>query len=589
MSAINIISLLGGLALFQYGITLMGDGLNLVAGNRLEVVLYRLTSNRLSGVLLGVLVTAVIQSSSAVSVMCVGFVNAGLMHFGQAVSVILGSILGTSVTGWVICLSHLGGGGGWVELLSTTAITGVVAFIGIILRKFSKKASRQHVGDILMGFAVLMFGMSAMSTAMEPLRENETFLTLMVSLSHPLLGFVVGAVFAAVVQSTSAAVGILQALSLTGALSFAGAFPLLLGIGVGGALPVLLGAVGANVSGTRTALAYLVIDLLGALIVGTVFYTLNAIHPFPFMDAKMGIVDIAALNTAFRLVTVLILTPFIGVIENLTSRLVPEKPQEVEKTAAEEFRLEDRFIRYPALALEQSHEVVDEMADHARKSLLDAIALQEHYSEAGYRGVCEQEELVDRYEDALGSYLLRISPTELTEQQNESLHEYLHTITDFERISDHARNLAESAKEMAEKGVEFSQVTERELKVMSSAVIEIVDMTIRAFVDDDLELALKVEPLEEVIDVLCDELRDHHINRLQQGITTLQQGFVFNDLLTNYERVGDHCSNVAVAMIELAHDLFDTHEYLDSRKLIRDQAFDENYEIFRARFSVDDL
>ncbi len=587
MSFLNYISLLAGLAFFLYGITLMGDGLNLVAGDRLESVLFRLTKNRARGILLGTLVTAVVQSSSAVSVMCVGFVNSGLMQFVQAVSVILGSILGTSVTGWIICLSNLGGGGGWVELLSTAAITGVVAVIGIILRKFSKNQTKRHFGDILMGFAVLMFGMSTMSAAVEPLRYSETFLQLMVSLSHPLLGFMVGAVFTAVIQSSAAAVGILQALSMTGALSFAEAFPLLLGIAVGGALPVLIGALGANLNGVRTAVAHLVIDVLGALLCGCVFYALHAIHPFAFVGRPVDIVDVAAMNTAFRFVTVLALAPFIGAIEKLTDALVRAPAAAPAEQKVPAVVLEERFIRYPTLALEHSRQRIVEMAEHARESLAGAIALRGDYSEEGYLHVCDLETLIDQYEDALGSYLLRITPTELNAKQNEDLHKFLHTITDFERISDHARNLAESAREMFEKRIEFSQASERELKVLSAAVTEVADMAVNAFVADDAELALQVEPLEDVIDSLCDEMRNHHVDRLQQGICTLQHGFVFNDLLTNFERVGDHCSNVAVALIEIRQDLFDTHEYVDSLKLIKDEAFGKNYERFRAKYSLD--
>lgn len=587
MSALNVISLLGGLALFLYGITLMGDGLNLVAGNKLEVVLYRLTSNRFKGILLGTLVTAVIQSSSAASVMVVGFVNSGLMQFGQAVSVILGSILGTSITGWIVALSSVGGGSGWVELLSTTAITGIIAVIGIILKKFCKKQLQHHVGDILMGFAVLMFGMSAMSSAVEPLRDSPTFLSLMVTLSNPLLGFLVGTVFTAIIQSSAAAVGILQALSLTGALEFGQAFPLLLGIAVGGALPVLLGALGANRNGVRTATAHLIIDVLGAVFCGGVFYAIHAIHPFSFLESKVSIVDVAAMNTAFRLVTVLALAPFIGLLEKLTCLLVKDgKAPEQAPSPAEQLQLEDRFIRYPAVALEQSHRVIDDMAVHVRRNLLDAMALLTEFTEEGYRQVQETEALVDIYEDTLGSYLLRISPTELTAAQNEDLHQYLHTITDFERISDHAMNIADSAREKAEKQIDFSQASEHELDVLRRAVSEILELTISAFVDHDMELALQVEPLEELIDGLCDEMKSHHIDRLQKGICTLQHGFVFNDLLTNYERVGDHCSNIAVAMIELAHDVFDTHEYLDSLKQIKDAAFAARYQEFRDKYSI---
>ena len=588
MSALNVISLLGGLALFLYGITLMGDGLNLVAGNKLEVVLYRLTSNRFRGILLGTLVTAVIQSSSAASVMCVGFVNSGLMQFGQAVSVILGSILGSSITGWIVTLSSVGGGSGWIQLFSTAAITGIIAVIGIYLRKFSKKQLHHHIGDILMGFAVLMFGMSAMSEAVRPLQSSETFLNLMQNLTNPLLGLLVGAVFTAIIQSSAAAVGILQALSMTGAITFGAAFPLLLGIGIGGALPVLLGALGANHNGVRTAVAHLLIDILGAVICGGVFYLIHAIHPFPFLNRTVNIVEVAAMNTAFRFVMVLTLAPLIGLLEKLTNFFVRSAPQEAEQEeAAEDFSmLEDRFIRYPALALEQSHEVIVSMAKCAKDSLMEAIALLGAFSQEGFDTVGGLENLVDRYEDALGSYLLRISPTELTTQQNENLHKYLHSITDFERISDHARNIAECAQEKDVKQIDFSAAASHELSVLSAAIIEVMTITIRAFVEDDVELALKVEPLEELIDDLCDEMRSHHIDRLQKGICSLQDGYVFNDLLTNYERVGDHCSNVAVAMIELSHDVFDTHEYLDSLKLVRDQNFSKNYEEYRGKFSL---
>ena len=587
MSILNIISLLSGLALFLYGITLMGEGLNLVAGNKLEVVLYRLTSNRFKGILLGTLVTAVIQSSSATSVMAVGFVNSGLMQFAQAVAVILGSILGTSVTGWIVALSAIGGGSGWVELLSTAALTGIVAVVGIILKKFCKKPVQHHLGDILLGFAVLMFGMSVMSAAMEPLRDSERFLQLMVSLSNPLLGFLVGAVFAAIIQSSAAAVGVLQALAMTGALSFGEAFPLLLGIAVGGALPVLLGALGANINGLRAAVAHLLIDFLGALLCGVLFYAANAIHPFSFVDKPVSVVEVAAVNTFFRLFTVIVLSPFTNPLEKLCRLLVRGKTVEGKETSGEPvILLEDRFIRYPAVALEQSRRAVDDMATLVKDDLLGAMQLLIHYSEDGYKAVQEKEALADHYEDALGSYLLRITAMEMNEAQNEALHKYLHTITDFERISDHANNIADCAKEIHEKKISFSPASIRELEVLGGAITEIITMTVQAFITEDTQLALRVEPLEELIDGLCDEMRSHHIDRLRQGVCTLQNGFVFNDLLTNYERVGDHCSNVAVAMIELAADVFDTHEYLDSLKSIKDEAFAQSFEEYKRKYSI---
>ncbi len=586
MSFMNIISLLSGLALFLYGITLMGEGLNLVAGSRLEVVLYRLTSSRVRGVLLGTLVTALIQSSSATSVMVVGFVNSGLMGFAQAVAVILGSVLGTSVTGWIAALSAIGGGSGWVELLSTAALTGVVAVIGIVFKKFCKKPVQHHVGDILLGFAVLLFGMTAMSAAAEPLHDSERFLNLMLTLSNPLLGFLVGAVFTAIIQSSAAAVGILQALSVSGALSFGEAYPLLLGIAVGGALPVLLGALGANYNGLRAAVAHLLIDFLGALICGVLFYAIHAIRPFAFVSRPIGIVGVAAVNTVFRLFTVVVLMPFVGTLEKLCKKLVRGGEAEELEESEPQILLEDRFIRYPAVALEQSRRVVNDMASLVLDTLLESISLLTNYDEAGYHSVQKKEALADRYEDVISRYLLRITPTEMNQAQNEALHKYLHTITDFERISDHANNIAECAKEISEKQLVFSEASQHELEVLHSAVREIAEMTVRAFTEDDLRLAMRVEPLEELIDGLCDEIHGNHIERLQKGLCSLQNGFVLNDLLTNFERVGDHCSNVAVAMIELAADVFDTHEYLDSLKNIRDTAFAQSFEEYKRKYSI---
>lgn len=581
MSLLNFISLLAGLAMFLYGITLMSDSLNLVAGNKLELVLYRLTSKRVRGIFLGVVVTAVIQSSSASSVMCIGFVNAGLMQFRQAVSVILGSILGTSITGWIICLSQLGGSG-WAELLSTAALTGLVAVAGTVLKKFSKSQTRRHVGDILMGFAVLMFGMNAMSAAVEPLRDSESFLRLMVTLSNPLLGVLAGAAFTAIIQSSAAAVGILQALSLTGALSFAEAFPLLLGIAIGGALPVMLGAIGAKVNGVRTAVAHLIIDVVGALLCGVLFYTLHAMFHFSFLHRSVSIVEVAALNTAFRLATVLLLAPAIGLIDKLSARLVPARSDPGEEDDMSQ-RLEDRFIQYPAVALEQSHLAMLEMAELVRTGLQQALALQRSYSAEVFRSVCAAEERVDRAEDAIGSYLLRISPTEFTREQNENLHKYLHCITDFECISDHARDLAKAAQERHEKKLQFSEACEQDLQVLYAAVEEVCSLTLRAFTEDDCELARRVEPLEEAIDALCEQLSNRHIERLRSGVCTLRQGLVFNDILTACERVSDHCSNIALAMIELANDLYDTH---DLQKQPRDELFYERFEEYRRQYSV---
>ena len=584
MDVSNVIALLSGIALFLFGMSLMGDGLKKVAGNRLEVILYQLTSNPIKGVLLGTAVTAVIQSSSATSVMVVGFVNSGMMKVRQAIGIILGAILGTSITGWIICLSDIGGGGGWIRIFSTATLTGIISVIGITLRMFSKNPIKVHVGDILMGFAVLMFGMSAMSGAVAPLRTNETFLNIMTTFSNPLLGILFGALFTGVLQSASAAVGILQALASTGVISFSVALPIIMGIAIGAAVPVLFSAIGANVGGKRTAYVYLVIDVVGVVLWASIFYLINAISSFSFMDATMSSVSIAFINTMFRLLMVLALMPCIRLIEKLISLLVPDKQKQ--KVKKEGMQLEERFLRHPPLAIEQSRITINKMAMKSQENFNDAVALLGLYSTDGYKRVADMESEVDGYEDLLGSYLVKLTVNELSERQNKEVSKFLHTISDFERISDHALNISETAKEIHEKGVVFSDAAAHELQVLQAAVVEIVRITVKAFTANDLELAKRVEPLEELIDDLCDEMKLHHIDRLQRGICTLIQGFIFNDMLTNYERVADHCSNIAVAIIELESDSFDTHEYLNSVKQMKENAFAQHYDQYSKIYSI---
>lgn len=584
MGISNVISLLSGVALFLFGMALMGDGLKRVAGSKLEVVLYRLTGTPLKGFLLGTGVTAVIQSSSATSVMVVGFVNSGMMKVRQAISIVMGAILGTSITGWVLCLSELGGsGGGWTDILSTATLTGVISVVGIVLRMFSKSKAKQHVGDILMGFAVLMFGMSAMSEAVSPLRESPIFIDFMTKLSNPLLGILFGTVFTAVIQSSSAAVGIVQALASTGAIDFAAALPLIMGIAIGAAMPVLISSIGANVDGKRTAMVYLVVEVAGAVFWGAVFYIANAIIHFDFMTMEMTAVSIAALNTLFRLVKVLILLPFTDVIEALVDMLIKGESKSNEPTT---MQLEERFLKHPALAIEQSRLSVNAMAQEARDNLTEAIRLMSGYSDKGFELVERMEGTVDRYEDVIGSYLVKLTGCDLTNGQNEEVSKFLHTISDFERISDHALNIGESAKELFEKRLSFSEQARHELEVLEAAVCEIVRLTTESFTQNDLEMAARVEPLEELIDNLCDELKLHHVDRLQKGQCTIQIGFVFNDLLTNYERISDHCSNIAVAMIELESDEFDTHQYLKSLKEMKSADFTKLYEEYSRVYSI---
>ena len=578
-----MISLLGGVALFLFGMTLMGDGLKKVAGNKLEIILYRLTSTPLKGVLLGTGVTAVIQSSSATSVMVVGFVNSGMMQVRQAIGIVLGSILGTSITGWILCLSDISGSG-WVSLLSTATLTGVVAVVGIVLRMFCKDLTRRHIGDILLGFAVLMYGMSSMSGAVAPLKDSAAFIQLLTRFSNPLLGVLVGTVFTCILQSASAAVGILQALAITGTITFSVAFPITLGIAIGAAVPVLLSSLGASVKGKRTAYVYLLIDVIGAVVWGVVFYAVNAAVHFPFMDTTMTTVSIALLNTIFRFATVLLLTPMIPLLEKLVSFLFPDKAST--GALADIDRLEERFLAHPALAIEQSRLAIDSMARQAQDNILFAFSLLDKFSDEQFAALQENEEAIDHYEDKLGTYLIKITSKELTPRQTADVSKYLHTISDLERISDHSLNIGETAQELYTKKIVFSPTGARELKVMLAAVTRILEITINAFLDNDVAAAYRVEPLEELIDNLCDEMKLHHIDRLQTGECTLNHGFAFNDLLTNCERVSDHCSNIAVAMIELESDSFDTHEYINSVMAMHSHSFDEYYSEYSKEFQI---
>lgn len=578
-----MISLLGGVALFLFGMTLMGDGLKKVAGNKLEIILYKLTSTPLKGVLLGTGVTAVIQSSSATSVMVVGFVNSGMMQVRQAIGIVLGSILGTSITGWILCLSDISGSG-WVSLLSTATLTGVVAVAGIVLRMFCKDLTKRHIGDILLGFAVLMYGMSSMSGAVAPLKDSAAFIELLTRFSNPLLGVLVGTVFTCILQSASAAVGILQALAITGTITFSVAFPITLGIAIGAAVPVLLSSLGASVKGKRTAYVYLLIDVIGALVWGVVFYAVNAAVRFPFLDMTMTTVSIALLNTIFRFATVLLLTPMIPLLEKLVTILFPDKAST--GALADIDRLEERFLAHPALAIEQSRLAIDSMARQAQDNILSAFSLLGKFSDEQFAALQEDEEAIDHYEDKLGTYLIKITSKELTPRQTADVSKYLHTISDLERISDHSLNIGETAQELYTKKIVFSPTGARELKVMLSAVTRILEITINAFLDNDVAAAYRVEPLEELIDNLCDEMKLHHIDRLQSGECTLNHGFAFNDLLTNCERVSDHCSNIAVAMIELESDSFDTHEYINSVMAMHSHRFDEYYAEYSREFQI---
>ena len=570
--------------MFLFGMSVMGDSLKKVAGSKMETILYKLAGNPIKGIFLGAGVTAVIQSSSATSVMVVGFVNSGMMKVRQAISVIIGAILGTSITGWVICLSYVEGTGSLSSILSTATLTGVIAVIGIVLRMFSKKQLHHHIGDILMGFAILMTGMSNMSGAVSGLGNQPWFTAMLTSMTNPILGILVGALFTAMLQSASAAVGIIQALSVTGAMTLSSALPLLMGVTIGASVPVLLTALGANTNGKRTALSYLVVTFMGMMVVASLFYIADSIFRFPFMSMVMNPFSLAFVNTVFRLVMLCLLAPFTDVLEAVVSLMVPEKKLTKEEDPT--LRLEERFLGHPALAIAQSRITISAMAEQSRQALESAFSLLTSYSEEGCAAVEAMESSVDRYEDSLGSYLAKLTGQDLNEQQSMEVSKYLHTLSDFERISDHALNIAESAREIHEKKLHFSDDAKRELSVATRAVSRVVQLAVSSFESEDLSVARQVEPLEEVVDELCDQLKLRHVDRLQHGRCTISQGFVFNDLVTNLERVSDHCSNVAIALIELSSGTFDTHEYLEHLKEKQSQEFEQAAARNRAEFAL---
>lgn len=585
MGITSILSLLSGVALFLFGMSLMGDGLKKAAGEKLELILYKLTNTPIKGVLLGTAVTAIIQSSSATTVMVVGFVNSGMMKVAQAIGIIMGANIGTSITGWILCLSYIEGSNGIAQLLSTTTISAVVSIIGILFKMVSKKSTYKNVGDIMLGFSILMFGMQSMSGAVSPLKENPHFVNTLTMFSNPFMGILVGIAFTAVLQSASASIGILQALSVTGAITFASAFPITLGIGVGAACPVLLSSIGTNKNGKRTALIYLMNDLFGMVFWAAVFYSVNAVVQFDFLDMTMSPIAIAILNTVFRLATVVILFPFIRWIEKLVFTLVKDTEEDKEEQADFDL-LEERFLKYPALAIGQSHTAMNGMAKKARKNIVRAMGLFDNYSEERYNKVQEKENLIDKYEDKLGTYLMQLTGRDMTENQSKQVSIFLHTISDFERLGDHAVNLSKSANELYEKKISFSDEATYELSVLGGAVKEILEVTVDSFAYEDVDLAIRVEPLRELINVLCNELKSRHITRLRNGKCELKQGFAFNNILTDFERIGAHCSNVAVALLESEAEDFDTHEYQKSIREMNNSMYRELFEAYEMKYDI---
>lgn len=573
MDIFNVLNMLGGLALFLYGMNAMGDGLAKVSGGKLESVLEKLTKKRIMAVILGAAVTAVIQSSSATTVMVVGFVNSGIMKLNQAIGIIMGANIGTTITSWILALTGIQSDNIFVSLLKPSSFSPILAVIGSAFILFSKKDRRKDIGTILVGFAILMFGMETMSSAVKPLADVPQFTNMFTMFTNPVLGMIVGAVLTAIIQSSSASVGILQALCATGGVTMASAIPIIMGQNIGTCVTSLISAAGANKNAKRAALVHFYFNLIGTIIFMVVFYTLNAFLHFEILNMTANAWLIALVHSCFNIAATIIFMPFGDLLAKLACLTIRDKKETDEITAEsdsleKDFQVLDlRFLESPAFAVQQCKNVAVKMANAARDGLFISMELLEKYDEEKAAVVLHYEDIVDRYEDELGTYLVKLNGKSLTKKDSQIVSMLLHVISDFERISDHAVNIKEAAEEMRDKKLKFSDKAAAELKVYTTAIHEIVNMSMDAFATENVEAAGNVEPLEEVMDYLKAELKDRHVRRLRKGKCTIELGFVLTDLITNYERVADHCSNIAVCLIQVVgNDGFDTHEYLDNVK-----------------------
>ena len=583
MSIFNVFTLMGGIAMFLYGMDLMGKSLEQTAGSKLQGILSTMTASPVRALLLGMAVTAVIQSSGATTVMAVGFVNSGLMELHQAIGVIMGANVGTTVTGWLLSLSGLEGDSVITQMLNPNAWSPILGFIGIWLYTFGKDR-RRGVGKIMLGFAILMTGMGIMSSAMSPLADEPWFMQLFLSFKNPVLGVIAGAVLTAVLQSSSASVGILQALCSTGAVTFSAAVPIIMGQNIGTTVTALISSAGANKNAKRTAFVHLYFNLIGTVVFLLGFYGLNAIIGFSFFNETANTFGIAIVHTVFNLVTTAILLPFNRVLERLAIMTVPDSPTD---SGEQHSLLDERLLTTPSVAVGRAMLVGGDMAEICRTALLQAMSTTRVWNDAIADEVTRKEDAVDHYEDVLGTYLVKLSAKHLSQDDNRTVNTLLHTIGDFERVSDHAVNLIKAAKEIRDKSIQFSEEALNDLSVLEAAVQDIVNRTVDAFQKNDVYAAKKIEPLEEVVDGLVREVKSRHIMRLQAGACSIEYGFVLDDLLTNYERIADHCSNIAVAMIEVSLDRFDTHEYLNAVKHGDDVKFERRYEKYRDRYTFE--
>ena len=585
MNVFDILELIFGLALFLFGMSLMGDALKRSAGNKLKVILGKLTSNTFKGFLLGLVVTAIIQSSSATTVMVVGFVSSGTMTLTQAVGVIMGANLGTAATAWLISLSEIGASGesvsSFMEIFKTTTWVPIIALIGICLLMTAKSSRKKDVAAVLLGFAVLMVGIEYMSGSVAGLKDSESFRSIMTMFENPVLGLLAGLLVTAIVQSSSASVGILQSLTVSGTITYGMAIPIVMGQNIGTCVTALISSAGATRDGKRAAFIHLYFNIIGVAVLLPAYYLVNSVASLGISDKTIDMVGVAVVHTMFKILSILIMSPFTKQLEKLACVTVKGKNDE-------EFNmLDERLLATPAIAIERANEVAAKMARISVDAMRMSIKLFDSYDKKTAQLVRDYEDKADKYEDMLGSYLIKLSSRSMSESESHSVTKLLHILGDFERISDHAVNVVESAEEMLDKQIEFSDEAKAELKTLCSAVLEILDLAEKSFIENDISAANMVEPLEQVVDYLRDEIKRRHIKRLQNSVCSIEHGFVLSDILTNLERVADHCSNIAGCVIEISqHDALDMHEYLKEVK--RDGAgFKRMYANYMKKYSLE--
>ena len=592
MDMFGLLTMIGGLALFLYGMNAMGDGLAKMAGGRLEQILEKLTSKRIFALLLGAAVTAVIQSSSATTVMVVGFVNSGIMQLSQAVGIIMGANVGTTMTSWLLSLTGIEGSTFWLKFLKPSSFAPVLAAVGILLTMSAKEDNRRKdVGNIMLGFAILMFGMETMSGAVAPLADDPKFTGILTAFSNPVLGILAGTILTAAIQSSSASVGILQALCATGAISYGAALPIIMGQNIGTCVTALISSVGANKNAKRASMIHLYFNLIGTIVFMVVFYGLHQAIGFTFMGDAANPAGIAVIHSLFNIGCCVVLYPFSNGLVKLAQLTIPDGAEPVaameSRPEVSDISIDERFMKRPAFAMEICRNMTKKMAEETTEALLLSLGLLDKYSNKKAKRVIALEQRVDRYEDVLGSYLVRLSSRNLSKKDSQSMSILLHSISDWERISDHAANIMESAQEMEEKGLNFSKTAKKEISVLRSAVSQIVENTRDVFCMEDLEGATHVEPLEQVIDKLAKEVKKNHVKRLREGKCTIELGLVLEDVLTNLERVSDHCSNIAVEMIAIEKDGYDTHEYFEVMPQEEKDAFHKEYKKLKKKYRLD--